>query len=1018
MVQAAAMVVCSACGVENEGDARFCKSCGTAFAGSVAAREQRKTVTVVFCDVVGSTALGESQDPEAVRVLLVRYFERMRGIVEAHGGTVQKFIGDAVVAVFGVPAVHEDDAVRAVRAAVEMREALPQLQLGARIGVNTGEVVTSSDDTLVTGDAVNVAARLQQAASPGEVMIGEPTRALARDAISVEELAPLELKGKAEPVAAFRLVAVQADAPGVARRHLAPMVGREYELGLLRMAFEGALRRPECVLFTLLGAAGVGKSRLVREFLMGVGARVAEGRCLAYGEGITYRPVIEVVEPLGGADEQLLAASPGASETLGALLGRTGAPTTPEETAWAVRKLFEAAAQERPLVVVFDDIHWGEPAFLDLVEHVAEMSRQAPILLLCIARPELLDHRPGWGRGKLNATTVLLEPLDSAEAEELIGRLLGGVELEPGLDERIRLTAEGNPLFLEEMVAMLSDSGGGEVTVPPTIRALLAARLDQLAQSERSVLDRGSVEGLLFHSTAVEALARIPVPVEHELAALVRRELVRPDRPELPVGDAFRFRHILIRDAAYDALPKASRAELHERFADWLDQHSARLLDRDELLGYHLEQAYRYWAELGRVDADTRELGERAAAHLQAAGLRATDRGDVHAAASLLGRALEVGIAEPRERAHLQVELGEALTGTGRRVEADVVMAEAIEAATAAGERGLAACALAMRALRRHRYVDEGLASVGAAAEEAIQICSQLGDTRGLAVAWRLLAWTLNHQGRLLDTSYHEHALEFADASGDRRARRSAIVGLCGALCLLPIPAGEAIGRVEELLAGARDDRVLEARVKLHLAHLYAMAGRSEEALETILESSEVLDELNDYSDWIGWINWANARELAGDRIGAEKGMIKTLSYFQELDVAPTAKQVSVALAFSYCDDGRWEEAATLVAQGRELPLLENPLRAAVRLAAEARVAAHSGELDEAVATAERAVAVVDTAVYPNDRARIRLALAEVYRAAGRQADADAATAAALELYELKGNVAAAARVRASDSSL
>jgi class 3 adenylate cyclase/tetratricopeptide (TPR) repeat protein len=985
------MIVCSACGAENDGDARFCKSCGVSLAAAEV-REQRKMVTVVFCDVVGSTALGESQDPEAVRMLLMRYFERMRGIVEAHGGTVQKFIGDAVVSVFGVPVVHEDDALRAVRAAVEMRAALPQLQVGARIGVNTGEVVTSSDDTLVTGDAVNVAARLQQAASPGEILIGEPTRALVRDAISVEELAPLELKGKAEPVPAYRLVTV-GDAPE--RSHRSRFVGRHKELAVLGAAWERALADDRCELVTIVGEPGIGKSRLVAELTGGLDARIVGGRCLSYGEGIGYFPVVEVIRQLG-----VSAVDPAVAATIASLVGESEAPTSPDEIAWAFRKLLE---QEAPLVVVFDDIQWGGEAFLDLVEHLPSLSAGASLLLVCMARPELAERRPRW------PVALRLKPLAPAEVEALLSGEVAG-----GQRERILRAAGGNPLFVNEMVAMAS-AADGEVAVPATLKALLAARLDQIEGAERGVLERGAVEGEVFHRGPVQALTG--TQVTPQLGSLVRRELIRPDSGLLPGDDAFRFCHLLVRDAAYDALPKVVRAELHGRFAGWLEQHAAGLVERDEIVGYHLQQAYRYRAELGRLDAETRELGELAAAHLRAAGLRATDRGDVHAAASLLGRALEVGIAEPRERAHLQVELGEALAGTGQRMEADAVMAEAIEAATAVGERGLAASALAMRALRRHRYVEDGLASVGAAAEEAIQICSELGDTRGLAVAWRLLAWTLNHQGRLLDTSYHERALEFAEASGDRRARRSAIVGICGILCLLPIPAGEGIGRVEELLAGARDDRVLEARVKLHLAHLYAMAGRSEEALETLRESAEVLDELNDYSDWIGWINWANARELAGDRVGAEKGMAEALSYFQELDVAPTAKQVSVALALFYCDDGRWEEAASLVVHRRELALLENPLRAAVRLAAEARVAAHSGELDEAVAIAERAVAVVDTAVYPNDRARIRLALAEVYRAAGRQADADAATAAALELYELKGNVAAAARVRARASS-
>ena len=411
------------------------------------AHEHRKTVTVLFCDVTGSTALGESRDPEAVRALLARYFERMKGIVESHGGTVEKFIGDAVMALFGVPTVHEDDALRACRAAVEMRDAFPELGINGRVGVNTGEVVTGTAERLATGDAVNVAARLEQAAAPGEVLIGAGTRALAREAITVEAVEPLALKGKTEPVAAFRLIS----AHGVLRRRFAtPMVGRESELLRLRDAFAQAVHDRSCRLFTVLGSAGVGKSRLAAEFLAGVEARVVQGTCLSYGEGITYWPVVEIVKQLETLPEG------DAAVPLRALLGEIDSATSPEEIAWGFRKLLEQEAQEQPVVCVLDDLHWAEETLLDLVEDVAELSRDAPVLLLCMARPELLETRPTWGGGKRNATTVLLEPLDAAETERLLDEL-GGVE--PGLRERIAGAAEGNPLFLEEMLALARASG-------------------------------------------------------------------------------------------------------------------------------------------------------------------------------------------------------------------------------------------------------------------------------------------------------------------------------------------------------------------------------------------------------------------------------------------------------------------------------------------------------------------------------------------------------------------------------
>ena len=385
---------CTRCGAENPDRAKFCLECGAPLAAAAPAVEVRKTVTVVFCDVTGSTALGESTDPEAVRGLLARYFERMSGIIEAHGGAVEKFIGDAVMAVFGVPVLHEDDALRAVRAALEMRDALPEIGVQARIGVNTGEVVTGTAERLATGDAVNVAARLEQAALPGEVLLGAQTVQLVRDAVEVEAVEPLQLKGKEQPVEAFRLLALTGREAG-ARRLEGTFVGRERERRMLREAFDLAVSDQACHLFTMLGVAGVGKSRLAAEFLGEVDATVVRGRCLSYGDGITYWPVVEVVKQLRPDEREL---EPTVARPLRVLLG-SDERATAEEIAFAVRKLLEEAASERPLVVVWDDLHWAEPTFLDLIEHVADWSRAAPILLLCMARPELLDSRTGWAGG-------------------------------------------------------------------------------------------------------------------------------------------------------------------------------------------------------------------------------------------------------------------------------------------------------------------------------------------------------------------------------------------------------------------------------------------------------------------------------------------------------------------------------------------------------------------------------------------------------------------------------------------
>ena len=632
-------------------------------------------MTVLFCDLTGSTALGDQTDPEALRALLARYFDQMKAIIESHGGTVEKFIGDAVMAVFGIPAAHEDDALRACRAAVEMRHALPELGISGRIGVNTGEVVTGTEERLATGDAVNVAARFEQAATPGEVLIGEPTLALVREAVVAEPVGPLTLRGKSEPVPAFRLVSV-LDAPE--RSHASRFVGRERELRSLAEAWDRALEQTRCELVTAVGDAGVGKSRLVAEALEAFEARVVRGRCLPYGEGITYWPVVEVVKQLA-----VLPSDPVAAAAISSLLGESGVATSADEIAWAFRKLLEDQA---PLVVVFDDIQWGEETFLDLVESTALLSAGAPLLFLCMARPELLERRPGW------PGTLRLEPLPAEQADALIGDAVSGE-----LRERIARAAGGNPLFISEMLAMAAEDA--DVDVPPTLKALLAARLDQLDEAERRVLERGSVEGEVFHRGAVQALAPEEAQVTTRLAALVRHQLVRPDRTQLAGDDGYRFRHLLIRDAAYDALPKAVRADLHARFADWLDEHGHSLVERDEIVGYHLEQSVRYAAELGQPD---RGLAERAALRLASAGRRASDRLDGRAASALLSRAVE--LLSPL-RFDLALELEAAwhmvdFAGSAAAERADAVA----QRAEAASDDSGAMLAHAMAPLRAHLW--------------------------------------------------------------------------------------------------------------------------------------------------------------------------------------------------------------------------------------------------------------------------------------------------------------------------
>ena len=638
------VIRCAQCGQQNPDGARFCNSCAAPLTADVPVRgEVRKVVTVVFCDVTGSTELGERLDPEALRAVLAEYFEEMRQIVERHGGTVEKFIGDAVMAVFGVPAVHEDDALRAVRAAVDMRDALPGLGVRGRLGVMTGEVVSGTLERLATGDAVNVAARLEQAAQPGQVLIGAPTLALVHDAVDVEPVEPLALKGKAEPVPAYRLVAVR-DAPE--RRHGGPFVGRERELALIGEAWERVRLERRCELVSVVGDAGVGKSRLVAEALGGVAATVVRGRCLPYGEGITYWPVVEVLKQLDVAPVEESAAA-----AIGSLLGDTEAPTSVEEIAWGFRKTLEQAAIARPLVVVFDDIHWGEQAFLDLIEHVALLSSGASILLVCIARLELTERRATW------PVLLRLEPLSEDDVDELIADRIP-VELR----ERIGRAAGGNPLFVEEMLAMAGGAGGDVVGSTDAACAVGgAAGSARLGRTTRARVrcDRGrDIPPRRRADAGTGARAGDAAPgragaqgIDHARPALLEGE------------DGFRFRHLLILDAAYDALSKASRADLHQRFAAWLETHGQELVELDELLGYHLEQAGRYRIELGLPRDEP--LVSAARGRLISAGRRAYLRADYGAAAPLLERAATL-ISPGDLELSLEIQLIDALFQAGR----------------------------------------------------------------------------------------------------------------------------------------------------------------------------------------------------------------------------------------------------------------------------------------------------------------------------------------------------------------
>ena len=974
------------CGYESERGFQFCPRCGTESGAPALPREQRKTVTVLFCDLTGSTALGETLDPERLRALLARYFDRMKAIVERHGGSVEKFIGDAVMAVFGVPALHEDDALRAVRAAAEMRDALPELGLEGRIGVMTGEVVTGTEERLATGDAVNVAARLEQAAQLGEVLIGRPTLALVRTAADVEPIESLELKGKSEPVPAYRLLRVH-EVPE--RRRGERFVGRARELAMLREAWERVRAEARCELVTVVGDAGVGKSRLTAEALAPIEATVLRGRCPPYGEGITYWPVVEVlkqlhVQPPEGA----------AAEAVGSLLGETEAATSAEEIAWAFRKTLEHAAADRPLVIVVDDLQWGEEIFLDLIEHITLLSSGAPILLLCIARPELTERRPAW------PVTLRLEPLGDDDVDELIPE-----RIPDELRDTIARAAGGNPLFIEEMLAVARETDG-QVVVPPTLQALLAARIDQLPTAERSVLERGAIEGEVFHRGAVQALAPEEPQVTSRLAALVRKELITPDAPLFSGEDGFRFRHILIRDAAYDALPKATRAGLHERFASWLEEHGTELVELDELLGYHLEQACHYRADLGTPDDGA--LAAAARRRLVAGGNRAVRRQDYGAAVSLLERA--AALLPPGELdLALENELLEALFWSGRSDDALRRADLLAERAAATGNRVGEISARIKAGVFALNLTPEGATEeLAASINRALPELEAAGNHMALYIAYSALS-EVAHLRAQVDAALEAYERAFAHAQAGH-VPTEGLGSLAAYRYFGSTPAPDLLEWLDENEPRAAQNQFLRA----YRAMTLAMLGRADEGRAILAESRA------DQAERGGGVLLANLLSFecvdlelwAGDPMAAAEFGAEGCRLHEEMgnrDFLPFAAG-NFAQALYALD--QLAEADSWAGRSAELGTSDDALKEMIWRQVRAKVLARRGEHAEAERLAREAVAIgegTDSLVGQGDA---NADLAEVLLLAGKRDEAATALRRALERYERKGHVVLAERMR------
>jgi class 3 adenylate cyclase/tetratricopeptide (TPR) repeat protein len=1050
--------VCQTCGQDNPDGFRVCGYCGTPFEVAEPPPEVRKTVTVVFSDLVGSTSLGESLDSETLREVLARYFAAMQAALEGHGGVVEKFIGDAIVAVFGLPKLREDDAERAVRAALAMRSALGEVNqelesgwgvtLAVRTGINTGEVVAgdiTAGQRLVTGDTVNVAARLEQAAGAGEILLGDLTYRLVRKVVEAETVQPLELKGKAENVAAWKLLALQEEvAP---KRRETPLVGRERELATLMESFEAAREASRCRLATILGAPGMGKSRLVDEFVHTLGDQVsvARGRCLSHGRGVTFWPIVEIARQTAGildddapelarAKIAELVGDQEVTERLASVIGLSTAQFPVEEGFWGVRKFLESLCEPCPLVVLIEDVHWAETTMLDLLEHVLSAA-EAPLLMICTARPEFFEIRPEW-QGLSDSVSLLLKPLTEDEAARVAANALGSTGLYEAVQERIIVAAEGNPLFVEQMLSMMIEDGVlvredgqwasssdlGEITVPPSIQALLAARLDLLGPGERALIEAASVAGFVFPEDALRELLSqdLAQHLADLLGSLSRKHLIHSE-PRVAGSDVrYRFDHVLIRDAAYQGMLKRARATLHERFVGWADRVNEdrdRATEFEEILGYHLEQAYTNLKELGSLDEHGREVGRRAAERLSSAGGRAFARGDMPAAANLLRRAVMLLPQGDASRLELLPNLGEALIDIGEFPWAELFLEEASTTHEDGLVPGLAQLLLFRLKAQAgsserwsERLVDEASRTIAEADPER--------DAAMLATIWRLLALahgSTGHYGRATDAA--ERAMEQARRVHDGRQIRLAAAHYAVAALHGPTPVPDAIRRCEEIASEVQGDRRTQGVVTSTLAALLAMRGEFDRARLLYREAQSLLADLG--PTVVGattsletvWVE-----RLAGDLAAAEQELRRDYESLTELGERYFLSTVTGELARVLYAQGRHDEAEQMSQHAQELADADD-IESQIRWrTVQAKLLARKGNCDVALILIGEAVDLVARTDAVIAQAETLVDLAEVLRHAGRGKDAEEALDDAIALFETKGNLVAAegaSRVRA-----
>ena len=1052
----APMSTCGRCGAPTPAGARFCPACGAAVAEIGATAEALKTVTVAFTDIVDSTALSERFDPESLSAVLREYFETIRDVVARYGGSVEKFIGDAVVAVFGIPSLHEDDALRAVSATAAVHRKLDALSdrlereagvtLEVRTGVNTGEVLshpgTASTGRLV-GDAVNLAARLQQAAAPGEILLGPETHALVEDRVRTEALEPFLAKGRTLPVRAHRLLDV-LPASRSRERSAVPIVGRDREVRLLCETLERVAEERMPHLFTVLGPPGIGKSRLIAELEAEATAAFLQGRCLPYGEGITYWPIAEIAQKTAGIDSadppdvalRKLVSSAGDDEEAAAVaervaqvVGLSESGGTTDDLFWGVRRYLERLASRHPLVLVFDDFHWAEPTMLDLVEHLLDTAAEVPLLVVCLARPELLELRPTWGGGKPNASSLVLGPLKEPDCRVLVGSLLGESPSLEEVSDAVYRVADGNPLFVEEMVSMLVDDGlleGSEgrwkatreltsLSVPPTIQALLSARLDRLTNEEREVVGVAAVMGQEFAPQAVGEI--VGTTVDDALDRLTKKQLLAAADTEFAERRTYSFRHLLVRDTAYEHLPKMTRATIHERYADWLvTALGDRIAEYDEIVGYHLEQAHAYQSQVAGLSGSRPDLAGRAAERLAEGGRRALARQDATAAVKLLSRAADLLSEDDEARLNVLSDLGRALFESGNYAPAMRAFEEAVDLGDKLGDvRAATVCRIFTERVRIHRDPLVNADEIGAVAAASIEALDELGDDYGLCYAWDLAAYAHDCAGRsddalaaLRNAAVHADRSEIPSLIGyQRRALVRSLAWGAGHV-------KEIVSLGSELLEWARKagDRYSETRALLSLAQAHAMLGDFDVAREYVRQQRNICaDAAFAFIDASGAFERSQVELLAGDLDAAEAEArigCEMLERMGEKGVLPT---LQTHLADIVLARGQDDAAERLVEEARKLSAPDDSLTEMRWRSVMAKIIAKRGDLRGATDLLDEARSVGAATGYLDWYAGLLVDIGEVMTLVDRPSDAAGALREAVDLYRRKGNVVAQAAV-------